>query len=362
MSRLYSKSVVMQSAAVATGNGTVVDVAGFATLCIQLSGTMTNLVVTFEATADGTNWVAVQVVNANTGGLSTTATAAGLYVMPCAGFSQVRARVSTWVAGDVTAVGMASTAGEGLINAVYSALAPQTPTAYRSALAATDTVALPGTITCTKQANGSCTAGTYYVRVTAINAFGRTTAVAGNVTVTTETTNLTVRAAFAQVTGATHYGIYCSRAADPLWVGRITEAQRASGILITAVGVTGAGGTAGAVDIQIEGTGLAATVSNPVNTAYVIPASPINCTGYSFVDFDLTAARTGDVVAAALSVQSFFKNTRNDTWYGGQVVALAFGSLKQRLRVECRGNAAAALLITAIAGTGMSVEMDAVLS
>ena len=73
-------------------------------------------------------------------------------------------------------------------------------------------MAAPGTVTCTKQAGGSTNAGTHYVKIVAVNGYGRTTATAGNTTVTTETTNLTIRAAFVAVTGATHYDVYCSTA------------------------------------------------------------------------------------------------------------------------------------------------------
>lgn len=189
-------------------------------------------------------------------------------------------------------------------------------TAYRSAVTAADVAAAPGTVTCTKQAGGSATGGTYTVYVAAGNAHGRTTATAGNTTVITETTNLTVRAAFAAVTGATFYDIYCSTdGAASKFVGRITEAQRASGIKLTAVNVTGAGGVAGAVDIEVAGTGLAVNGGQlAVNTAYVVPESPIDATG------------------------------------------------KQRVRVEARGNSGVALLVESIAGTGASLDIDAMLS
>lgn len=251
---------------------------------------------------------------------------------------------------------------------VYSKPNPQTPLAHRTAVTAADVIAAPGAVTCTKQADGSATAGTYYVKVVAGNTYGRTTATAGNTTVTTETTNLTVRAAFAQVTGATFYDIYCSTDADPKWVGRITEAQRASGILITAVGVTGAGGTAGAVDVQVPGTGLQAATTAVVNTAYSIP-TPINCAGYNYVDFDIAPTRSGDAVAAALTIAPFFGNSRTSTYFQGQAVALEFGGTaaayntsKQRLRVECRGMAQVALVVQQIAGTGMNVDVDYTLS
>jgi len=252
---------------------------------------------------------------------------------------------------------------------IYSAPNPQTPTAHRTNITAADVMAVPGTVTCTKQAGGACADGEYKVKVVAVNAHGRTTATAGNATVTTETTNLTVRAAFAQVVGATHYDVYCSTDVDPKWVGRITEAERASGIKITAVGVTGEGGTAGAVDVEVVGTGLAAGTTAAVNTAWVIPASPVDCSGYTYIDFDITASCTGDAVAPALSVAPFFVNSRDSTYYQGTETVMTFGgttgeydSRKQRLRVECRGCSGVALLVRTIAGTGMSVNIDAIRS
>lgn len=237
--------------------------------------------------------------------------------------------------------------------------------AYRSAVAAADVLAVPGTVTCTKQASGSATAGTYTVFVVAGNAYGRTTAKQGNTTVTTETTNLTVRAAFAQVTGATFYDIYASTdGAAAKFVGRITEAQRASGIKLTAVNTTGAGGTAGAVDIEVPGTGLAVNGGQLVlNTAYSIPASPVDCSGYQYVDFDITASRTGDIASMALQVIPFFYNARTATYHLGDAQNLNFASgNKQRLRVEARGNAGCGLLVSSIAGTGAAIDIDATVS
>jgi hypothetical protein len=231
-------------------------------------------------------------------------------------------------------------------------------------------MAAPGTVTCTKLTGvGSLTAGVYNIKVVAVNAYGRTTATAGNVAVTTETTNLGARAAFAAVTGATHYDIYCSTDVDPLFVGRITEAQRASGIIIDAVNHTTAGGAAGAVDIYPVGTGLAAGTTAVVNTAYVIPASPVDCTGYIYCDFMVTCSRTGDLVAPALIVVPFLLNSRDSTYYPGTVYTHTFGgttgaynSMKFTVRVEVRGCTGVALLVQSIAGTGMSVNVDAMRS
>lgn len=250
-------------------------------------------------------------------------------------------------------------------------VAPVASAAHRSAVTAADFIAAPGTVTCTLVAGGSATAGTYTVFVVAGNVYGRTTATQGNATVTTAAGNLTVRAAFAAVTGATYYDIYCSvDSAASKFVGRITETQRGTGILISAVNVTSAGGTADAVDVQVPGTGLAVNGGQLAqNTAYSIPAAIVDCSGRQYVDFDLTMSRTGDIAAPTLKVVPFFKNDRTLTYHAGTLQTITFGgaatvfdSLKQRIRVEVRGNAAVALLVASIAGTGASLDIDAVLS
>ena len=243
------------------------------------------------------------------------------------------------------------------------------PITYRSAVVAVDVAAVPGTVTCTKQAGGGVTAGVNNVKVVAGNRYGRTTATAGNTAITTETTNLTVRAAFAAVVGATYYDIYVSTDVDPKWVGRITEAQRVSGIKITAVGVTGAGGIAGAVDVEAVGTGLQAATTAAVNTAYIIPNSPVKCSGFQYVNFDLIMSRSGDAAAPALIVVPYFENSVDGTYAAGTPVTVTFGGtagnyqpLVQRIQVEARGNAGIAIVVQSISGTGASLDINATLS
>jgi hypothetical protein len=87
-----------------------------------------------------------------------------------------------------------------------------------------------------------------------------TTAAGGN----THILQLTVP----QKTGATGYHVYTSTDSSPKWVGYITEAQRAAGCSITAVGTVGAGTAAGKVDVQVVGTGsLANTITT--NSAFI---------------------------------------------------------------------------------------------
>lgn len=102
--------IVLQPAAAATGNGTAIDLAlpndGFETVGVQLSGTF-SATVTFEATIDGTNWIAILLTNLNAGTTATTATAAGLFRFDAKGLFQFRARVSAYTSGNVTVTALA---------------------------------------------------------------------------------------------------------------------------------------------------------------------------------------------------------------------------------------------------------------
>lgn len=258
---------------------------------------------------------------------------------------------------------------DGAIHTQARAVA-EVATAHRTTVTAADVCAAVGTITCTIQTGGSLTDGTYTIYVAAGNVYGRGVPVAGNTTVTSATTNDTARALFAAVTGATYFDIYCSTdGAASKWVGRITEAQRASGILITAVGTTGVGGTAGGVDIQVVGTGIAANAaSNVASTAFIVPTA-VDSSGYQYIDFDFVMSRTGDAVVPSLTYIPFYYNARAATYAAGAPAALTFGGasgvynpLQQRVRLTTNGNSGVAIAVAAIAGTGASLNVDATLS
>lgn len=102
----WSLPVRMQSAAAATGNGQDLDTSNLGGASIQLSGTFT-ATVTFEGTTDGSNWVAVLATNRTSGSAATTATGAGIFFIAAQGLVKVRARVSAYTDGEVTAVGIA---------------------------------------------------------------------------------------------------------------------------------------------------------------------------------------------------------------------------------------------------------------
>lgn len=104
------KHIVMQNAATGTGNGTAVIVTDNAdgahsTLTCQITG-INGDTITWEATIDDTNWIAIPFTNLNTASAATTATANGLYRATVSGLSQVRARVSTYSAGTIVVKGM----------------------------------------------------------------------------------------------------------------------------------------------------------------------------------------------------------------------------------------------------------------
>lgn len=101
----------MQTAAVALGDGTAIDLTdaggSYATLGIQITG-INGDTITFEATIDGTNWVSILATPLLTGTAAVTATANGIYRIDCAGLLKVCARISTYGTGTVTVWGLAS--------------------------------------------------------------------------------------------------------------------------------------------------------------------------------------------------------------------------------------------------------------
>ena len=100
--------VVLHSDTVTNTNGTVARCThgtdgGYSTLAMQVTGIIT-ATINWEATIDGTNYVAVPVTNIN-GSAITTATANGLYRVTCTGLTNLRARTSAWTSGTIDVAG-----------------------------------------------------------------------------------------------------------------------------------------------------------------------------------------------------------------------------------------------------------------
>jgi len=92
---------ILQDAATATGAGSTLAVNAYCYVVFQVVGTFSGTV-TFQATVDGTNWIAVRATNMNTGTAGTTATAAGLYQLGVAGIGIVRANITVYASGTIT--------------------------------------------------------------------------------------------------------------------------------------------------------------------------------------------------------------------------------------------------------------------
>jgi len=91
----------LQDAVVATGAGSTFVVSGYCYVVFQITGTFVGTV-TFQATLDGTNWIAVRAINMNSGVTATTGTVVGLYQLGVAGLGIVRANVTAWTSGTIT--------------------------------------------------------------------------------------------------------------------------------------------------------------------------------------------------------------------------------------------------------------------
>jgi len=102
-------ATTFQNAVVATGNGTVMDVGGLATIAVTLSG-WGNATCAFEANTDGSTWQAISAYDVALRTWATTATINGLVVIPVAGFSQVRCRISIYTSGTLTVTGIGAVA------------------------------------------------------------------------------------------------------------------------------------------------------------------------------------------------------------------------------------------------------------
>jgi hypothetical protein len=102
-------TTTLQSAAAATGNGTAQTVTGHAQAVINVTGTFVGTL-TFEGSPDGgTTYIALlaQTVGSTATPASTTTTT-GSFIVSTAGLSNLRARVSAYTSGSITAISYAT--------------------------------------------------------------------------------------------------------------------------------------------------------------------------------------------------------------------------------------------------------------
>lgn len=101
----YSKTIIHQSAAAATADGTVANVQGYTSGVVQITGSFT-ATVTFEGSQDGSTWVALALadLNSTTRARATSASGAGMWLLDdVGGLRKFRARV-TWTSGTSVSV------------------------------------------------------------------------------------------------------------------------------------------------------------------------------------------------------------------------------------------------------------------
>lgn len=106
MARPFTATQIMQSAAVATGAGTALDVTGMTSCRIQVT-IAASATITFEGSIGSGTMTAISFRNQASGAAATTATATGIYEANIAGLTSIQARISTWGSGAVTAIGAA---------------------------------------------------------------------------------------------------------------------------------------------------------------------------------------------------------------------------------------------------------------
>jgi len=136
--RAYAIEHSFQSAVVADGNGTAMNVGGLSGVGVQVEG-ITTATVTFEGTIDGATWYAVQAMNVNDGAKATSTAADGLFLAPVAGFDKLRCRISGYFAGTITVSGKGVVNPAGVTLAGIDTAAPATPTVYNVTLTVANT-------------------------------------------------------------------------------------------------------------------------------------------------------------------------------------------------------------------------------
>ena len=244
-------------------------------------------------------------------------------------------------------------------------------TLHRDVVAAADVVAAPANPTLADRSadSGSLTANTSYkVALVAGNRWGVTTtnpAVQSTTTANDANNAHVIRVTFSQVAGADYYDVFLSTDAAPKWVARVTEAQRASGIIVSAVGTLIAGGTAGAVDVRVVGTGQQTTAANFLtNNAYRPDnVTPVDCTGHSKARLHIKVSLTDLRSAPALTIVPFFRDpTSTSDWFQGQPQTLSLladsgTALEQDFEINVDGCSAFSVLVDAISGQGASCSI-----
>lgn len=105
----FSGGLTAQGTIAALNDAVVMPTLNVGTVGFQLTGTWSGTV-SFEGSIDGQNWIAVDADPVPSGAAVTSASANGIFQIPCSGVTQVRARLSAVTSGGVTVTGCTSLA------------------------------------------------------------------------------------------------------------------------------------------------------------------------------------------------------------------------------------------------------------
>lgn len=194
---LHPREAIFSTANLGSLNAeTIIFSDSCATVTLDLRGTF-SLTVEVSGTVDGTNWTLIPMRPVNVASVAYVAavagTAAGTWVGQCAGYRQVRARVTAYTSGSTTATIAANSATYD--NLMFGAVTSGVGTTIGTAGAATTlTLAAPG-------------AGLrHYLTYLAINRFATALLTAGAAPVNVTTTNLPGTLAFSFAADAAAQG------------------------------------------------------------------------------------------------------------------------------------------------------------
>ena len=182
-----------------------------------------------------------------------------------------------------------------------------------------------------------------------------------------------VRVTIPTIANAEYYDVFLSTAAAPLWVGRVTTAQLATGgARISAVGTVDASGgsAAGQVDVCLVGTGVACTAAPfATNTAWtpsgiqgtLTATQQIASAGFDWANATIKVAPSDfRAVPTGPSIQPFYvcNNSQGD-WAAGTSVSTA-APWEVNSQVEVHGPASTVYLVGTPSGlvAGQSLTVD----
>lgn len=267
-----------------------------------------------------------------------------------------------------TAVEGATPAGSNMIGKVHVDYTRQASAVHRNAIATADKLIAPTLATKADVATGGALLAntTYYVATSPNTALGPCTMsnVLSQATASDASNTHCIDLTIPQVTNAISYGVFCSSASAPLWAAKITEAQRAAGCKITAVGTVespSAGVAAGVVRIGAVGTGLATSATQfAANNAYVTAGlTGIVCAGYDSVVAHVALAIDDIRSAPGLTLATIFEDDQGVQYLGGCIsVPILNGAVCQGFNqvyiIPCKGAAKLYILIGSISGQNAS--------